>query len=234
MFRRPKKSATSPARDALLAADRQTAACGTRVEKLDAEIAQLRELIAGEAAADDALQHSVATGGVDSIARFAAGAVDAATACLDMADRTIRAASMARRALPALERDRAAAAAEIALLEIGRREALVAVLIEVAEPIAAKYATTFRQLCDLHDQLAGCAMALAELGRDDIAMAGAAPIEAPRFAIAPMTGGAEYRAFLKYENATGTNRAASQWRDVAGRLAADPRTSIELHKGDGK
>jgi hypothetical protein len=232
MFRRPKKSATSPARDALLVADRELDAARERHATIEAEAERLRSVADGEDAATAALERAVVSdGGIAALAKFAAGEAIDPAGPLGAAEAAARAASIARRVLPQMAHRRGVAAARVTELEIARRERLVDALIsEIGEPLGRQIMAAHRQLAELVDQAFGLSQVLAEHGRDDFARA-APEFQIPTFDVSPLNSGPEFRGYLHHRGDVEITRSAARFREIASRLAADPARA-ELHKGE--
>ena len=227
MFRTRRKS-KSPARAALIEAAAALAAAKDRVAELEDRASRL-EAVAGDEAAATAALEEVATANVETLSAFAAGAP---APDLDDPDRRRRAAVMARKSMPAVERQIADARAAAVTAEVVHRNALVDVLLEeVGAPIAEQYLQAYRNLCHLHDQLGGIAQVALEHGRDGIRPV-TIPIELTRFQIGPLlkTHDGSYSPVLKYENDHGpVEQAATRFRSVARLLAGSPLADLSKH-----
>jgi hypothetical protein len=141
----------------------------------------------------------------------------------------VRAAGVAKRALPAAEAELARAEAEVGRLEAEKAKRVAAVLAERANSIAAEYRRKFiEELVPLHDELAGIATALASLGLDGVRLV-VEPLEIPRFALPALNTGAEYSPRMRrVSDQRLISRVAGAWLELGRRLAENPNAKLTV------
>jgi hypothetical protein len=210
-----------------MAADRDLDAAREHLATIEAEIERLRSIADGEDAATAALERAVVSdGGIAALAKFAAGEAIDPAGPLGAAEAAARAASIARRVLPQMAHRRGVAAARVTELEIARRERLVDVLVdEIGGSLGRQIMAAHLHLGYLVDQATGLGLVMAEHGRD--AFARAAPeFEIPAFDVPPLNTGTEFSPYLRHRGDVEVTRSAARFREIAGRLSADPLADV--------
>lgn len=219
----------SPARAQLAQINVDIASAQGTVSKAEERVASLQAIVTGADTAERELQAAIGRpAGPKALAQAAAGRGNAIGDHVDKAARAAQAAEAAKRALPAAEQAIGAAGAEIVRLENLKRKIIAEILIEHGDQIAKKYAATFAELCDLHDQLNGFARGVGSTGHGAGIVLSSEPLEVPRFELpsTPSSGGF-YSPFLRHIAKVQTIAAASlAWSRFAVQLMTDPDAEV--------
>lgn len=229
MFARKKEAPLTPARARLIETDRQLRVSHARHAGISERIERLRRVIDGEACARAAVQKAIEADGGAELEQFAAGAT---TGALAENDARVRAAELARKALPAAEAELERVNDEVGKLILAKAHAVGAVLIEEANLIGVRYRAKFKELCELHDQLAGLARSVA-YGGHEIALVDD-KIQVPRFNLPSLHQGPHFSPYLEaFPSSTRVDAAAKAWSSMRQQLEEDPEASIELPAAEG-
>lgn len=198
-------------------------------KQIEANIAQLHSVIeAGVGADSELVTMATATSGPAGLAAFSAGKDGGDTARgFDQAARLVHAADVARRALPAVERQLLDIRADISRIETEMGRARAAVVRAHGDVLARKYAEAFRELGGLHDQLVGFARACSLGGYGDDIVLINQPLEAPRFNLPSSPAGEVFSPYLRHvPDAQTIAAAALGWSRFGAALASDPRAEV--------
>jgi hypothetical protein len=242
------KPTLSPARQHLVDVEAELRATQETVAVHGERVARLQGAIDASAMAEAALAQGAADDCGVGLARLAAGEDASAMAALvNRAETARRAADAARRALAPAEQDLKQAVLAVEAVQVKKREAIGAVMIEIGDAIGVKYLAAFAALADVRDELEALAGGLAGVG-PNIRMIDI-DVEAPKYNLPAFFPRAVAKARLglfgsahgletsKEEGYIPTLRRSldarkiaaksSAWRWLAARLASDPSAEFK-------
>jgi hypothetical protein len=224
---RPKQKPAG--RERLRHFDQELAKANAAAVEIEERIQRLEKIISDADSAHERLQIAILVDNGASLASYSSGQAtdDSEIGRLVItADTTARAKAAAVAALPGAQsslvnvREQAVRLSEERAVELNR------VVANLADVEAVAYAKAFREVCRLHDRLAGFCRSGAESNIGDIQRI-IDPVKVPRFALPSLGGSPDSDPFLRHAtNDLVVNEAARYWKTVREKLDADSNADI--------
>jgi hypothetical protein len=210
--------------------DSELAKANAAAVEIEERIQRLEAIIVDADAAHERLQIAILLDGGRALASYSAGEAlaDSEIAKLVIAaDTTARAKAAAVAALPGAQSSLANVRGQAVRLSEERAVELNRVVANLADVEAVAYARAFREVCRLHDRLAGFCRSGAESNIGDIQRI-IDPVKVPRFALPSLGGSPDSDPFLRHAtNDLVVDEAARYWKAIREKLEADSDADID-------
>jgi hypothetical protein len=220
---------SSPDRAELAAIIHQISDARAASKAIEERAANLRTIIEAGAAAEHELHVLVASpSGASGLADFSVGRKGTVSRGVGKASRAAQSAEVARRALPIVEGELAAANASIERLEMSKKNKVGQILTkEHGDRLAQKYLQKFREFYEIHDHMVGFARGCNNIGIGNNVVMSSETIEVPRFNLPALACTGPYSPFLTHAPDQQTvSAAALAWSRFGRRLATDPHAHV--------
>lgn len=234
-FNRKEDPATRE-RSELAAIMQDVRAAMKRVSTLETGAAELRSTIEAGASAEKQLVTLAASPvGPTGLTAFVAGEREGEVARgVDKTQRAVNAAEVARRALPLVESDVAAARAEVARLDTAKEQKIVEIMRAHGDRLAQRALKAFQDYTACHDQLIafGRGAAAARCGINVILTE--EEIEVPRFNLPSMACVGDYSPYITHNrDHEAVAIGARAWSNFVAELRSDVNSDVDTHLASG-
>lgn len=203
-----------------------------KVKKLEASAAELRSTIeAGELAEKALVALAASPAGPTGLTAFVAGESEGEIARgVDKTQRAVHAADVARRALPLVESEIAAACAEVARLDSAKEQKIVEIVRAHGDRLGQKALKAFQDYTACHDQLIGFARGAASARCGVNVLLTEDEVEVPRFNLPSMPCGDSYSVYMTHiPEPEAIAIAARAWSNFVAELRSDVQADVAAH-----